>query len=124
MANSEKCCVTTGHVLFPLSIVAFVLMLSLGFQSSLIFTERSNMHGAIAQQAKAVEDSNKVQAQFSTLALGTKKLAASGNKNAAAIADQMKKAGITFQDETQQAAPAAAPAANAVPAEPNPAAKP
>jgi hypothetical protein len=110
MAKSNEAEVTVGQILFPLSLIGFVVMVSLAFQTSLIMRDRDALHDALTQQSKQLEDANKVQAQFSALALGTRKLAQGGDKDASALVDRMKKAGIVFQDET-----AAAPAPTVVP---------
>ncbi len=105
MSNSKDAHVSTNEILFPVCLITFVVMAFLAFQTSLIMKDRDGLHDAIAQQNKPLEEANKVQTQFSALAMGTRKLAQSGDKEAAALVDRLKKAGIYFGDENQQAAP-------------------
>jgi hypothetical protein len=100
MANKESN-ITVAQVLFPLSLLAFVIVLFMGLQTSLIMRDRSAMHDAVEQQTKQVEDANKLQTQFSNLAFGVRKLSQGGDKDATALLDRMKKAGIVFQEDQQ-----------------------
>jgi|GEM_PF-1208022 hypothetical protein len=102
--------VTIGQVLFPVSLVAFVLFIMLAFQMTQIMRDREAMHQAKAQQDKPIEDAQKVQTQLSALALGTKKLADKGDKDAKGIIDRMSKLGITVNENAP-----VAPAAGALP---------
>ena len=87
--------ITAGQVLLPVSLLGFVLFIMLAFQASQILRERDALHEAKTQQDKPVEESQKVQAQLDALAVGTKKLADQGDKNAQTIIDRMKQIGIT-----------------------------
>ena len=84
-----------GDVLVPVALVALVLFLSLGFQTTQIMRERESVRQFLTQQDKPLEESRKIQAQVSALALGTKKLADGGDKNATAIIGRMQQLGIT-----------------------------
>jgi hypothetical protein len=120
MASKESK-VTAGQLIFPVSLIAFVVFIMLAFQTSQLLRERDALHAAKTQQDKPLVDSQKVQAQLDALALGTKKLADQGNKDAQAIIDRMKQAGITVNGAqgAKTAAPtAAAPAADTPSAEP------
>ena len=103
--------ITAGQLLFPLSLVAFVLFLLLAFQTTQIVRDREALHQARLQQDKPLEEANKVQAQLEALALGTKKLAEKGDKDAQAIIDRMKQIGITVGGAAPTLAPGAAPGA-------------
>ena len=122
--------ITMTQVLLPLALVSFTLFLMLAFQMTQSLRDRDALHQAKAQQDKPFEDVQKLQAQLSALALGTKKLADGGDKNAQDIITQLKKAGIVVGDQAATAKPmAAAPAAppavggegSAVPVAPKPA---
>lgn len=118
MSNNSNS-LTAGEVTLVISLIAFVLFLSLGFQTVQILRDRDSLHQFMSQQDKPLEDSRKVQAQVSALALGTKKLADGGDKNAAAIIERMQKLGITVGGPAPEgAAPAAAAPAPAAPAAP------
>lgn len=93
MANNNS--VSAGETLLPVLVVALVLFLSMGFQTVQILRDRDTLHQVLGQQDKPMEESRKLQAQLTALALGTKKLADGGDKNAAAIIDRMQKAGIS-----------------------------
>ncbi|MBV8061093.1 MAG: hypothetical protein JO253_06170, partial [Alphaproteobacteria bacterium] len=73
-----------------------------------------------SQQDKPLEETTKVQAQLNALALGTKKLADGGDKDAQTIITRMKQAGINI-GENAPAGTAAAPAAPALPGKLTPA---
>jgi len=88
--------ITIAQILFPVSLIAFILFIMLAFQSSQILRERDALHDARVNQEKTLEQAQKVQAQLDALAIGTKKLADQGNKNAKVIVDRMKRLGITI----------------------------
>ena len=94
MANPNNS-VSPCEILLPVALVAFVLFLSLGFQGIQVLRDRDALHQFISQQDKPLEDSRKIQAQVSALALGTKKLADSGDRNAIGIIERMQKLGVT-----------------------------
>lgn len=94
------------QILLPMSLTAFVLFGFLAFQASQIFLERQSLNQARSQQDKPLEETRKIQAQFSALAIGTKKLAENGDKNAAAIVNRLKQAGIGFTEPPSASAPA------------------
>lgn len=103
--------VTASDLLVPVLLMAVTLFLSMGFQAVQILHDRDSLNQFIAQQDKPLEDSHKLQAQLSALALGTKKLADGGDKNAAAIVTRMQQLGITIGDKAPaEAAPQPAPA--------------
>jgi hypothetical protein len=89
--------VTIAQVLLPVSLVAFVMFLSLAFQFTQVKAARDDMHQAMSQQDKPLEEVQKVQNQLNALAIGTKNLADAGDPNAKAIIDRMNKLGITVK---------------------------
>lgn len=99
--------------LVPLALLAFVVTLFLGFQTSLMVSDRGMLQDSIKQQQQPLEQAEKVKTQANALAVGTLRLAKEGNKDAQMIIDQMKKAGIEVADQPQGAAPAAAPGVGA-----------
>ena len=90
--------ISPSHILLPVSLVTVILFVSFGFQASQILEERETLRQVINRQDKPLEEAKKIQAQFGALAMGTKKLAMSGNKNAAVIVDRLKQAGVGFTD--------------------------
>ena len=95
------------HVLLPLS-TAFVLCLLLGFQATQVMRDRAALRQAMSQQDFPSLRARKVQAQVEALAMGTKRLSQSGDKNAQGIIDKLQQAGISVG--TPPAAAAAKPA--------------
>ena len=116
--SSKDFKVTTSNIMLPLVLVAFTLFLSLAFQMTQVMRDREALHQVKTQQDKPLEDVQKLQAQLSALALGTRKLADGGDPNAKAIIAQLKQAGITVGAPSVPAAPKTMPAANQAPAVP------
>jgi cell division protein FtsB len=110
MANQNNT-VSPCQILLPVLLVALVLFVSLGFQGVQIMRDRDSLHQFISQQDKPLEDSRKVQAQMTALALGAKKLADGGDKNAAAIIARLQQLGITVGGNAPAAGPAGTPPA-------------
>ncbi len=119
--STKETKITAGQLIFPVSLISFVVFIMLAFQTSQLLRERDALHFAKAQQDKPLEESQKVQAQVNALAVGTKKLADQGNKGAAAIIDRMKQAGVTVNGAPKAAIPSVAPIAPAAPAAEEPA---
>jgi hypothetical protein len=95
---------TMTHLLFPISLMAFTLMLLFTFQSMQILRDRDVLHETKGSQEKAFEDSQRLTAQLNALLLGTQQLADQGDKNAKTIVDKLKELGITINTKNQQAA--------------------
>ncbi len=103
--SSKDFKVSVSNILLPLLLIAFTLFLMLAFQMTQIMRDREVLHQAKTQQDKPLEDVQKLQAQLSALALGTKKLADGGDKNAQTIIAQLKQAGITVGEPAPTPAP-------------------
>ena len=93
---------TLTHVLFPISLMAFTMMLLFAFQSTQVLRDRDVLHETKGSQEKAFEDSQRLQAQLNALLLGTQKLADEGDKNAKVIVDRLKEIGITINSQPQK----------------------
>jgi len=113
--SKSDCQFTTTHILVPVSLMAFTMMLLFAFQGTQIMRDRDALHEAKGQQEKAFVDSQRVQEQVKALLVGTQQLAEKGNKNAQEISARLKQAGIIQT-------PAAAPAEKAASPAPVPAA--
>ena len=86
----------------------------LGFQAQQLAAERQALQTAYASQQQTVDNSAKLRASLDTLAADTQRLADSGNPNARALVDELKKRGVTISTTPANAAPAtAAPTAPA-----------
>jgi len=110
MSLSKEGKVTAAQVLAPVSLIALVLFLSTLSETVQTFQVRDALRHAKEQQVKPMEDVQKVQTQLDALALGTKRLAAQGDKSAQAIIDSLKQAGITVNADTSAATAPAQPA--------------
>lgn len=117
MANQNSS-VSPCQILLPVLLVALALFLSLGFQAIQIMRDRDSLHQFISQQDKPLEDSRKVQAQMTALALGAKKLADGGDKSAAAIIGRLQQLGITVGGPAPAAGSAGAAPEAPLPATP------
>ncbi len=113
--------ITASQLLFPVSLLAFVIFIMLAFQVSQLMRDRGMLHQVYNGQTKAIEEAQRVQAQLNALAMGTQKLSLKGDKNAEAIINRMKQMGITV-NMPPGSAPAAAVAPDAMPAASAPAA--
>jgi hypothetical protein len=119
MSSSKHGQFSVAHILFPMTLLALVVFISMAFQSIQVFRDRAALHQARIQQDKPVEDVRKLQAQLEALATGTLKLAEKGDKNAQGIIDRLKKLGVTVgQPKADSSATPPASADVAVPAKP------
>jgi len=87
---------TTTRTLFvPLLLIVLSLLAMAGFQTWQLVQQQSNLDQLRADQASAVEESQRVRSQLQSIAQGTADLALVGNKNAQFIVDELSKQGIT-----------------------------
>jgi hypothetical protein len=108
---------SAAQVLLPIALLSLVVFISLAFQTTQIFTDRSTLHQIKTQQDKPLEDTLRLQTQLTALAQGTLKLAQQGDKDAQSIIDRLKKAGVNVElPKDQTKIPAAPPAHVATPA--------
>ena len=102
--------VTIAQLLIPVSLTAFVLFLVLAFQVTQIMRDHTVLSNTKTEQQKPLDQATKVQSQLEALALGTKKLAQGGDKNAQAIVAKLEQAGISIGGPQGAGAPPAPPA--------------
>jgi hypothetical protein len=103
--------ITSQQAVLPILILSFCLAAFFIFQTCLIFSDRSSLNAVYEQQNAPLEQVEKVKTRVNGMIKGLLTLSKQGNKNATAIIDDLKKAGITFQDEPAPGAtPPAAPA--------------
>ncbi len=95
--------ITPTHILLPVSMLSFVMALFLGFQTTLLVSDRTSLHAAHQQQEKPLEEVAKIKTQVNALAIGTLKLSEQGNKDAQTIIAALKKNGIDVTDKPAQA---------------------
>jgi uncharacterized protein YoxC len=80
----------------PLLLIAIALVIWTGFQTIQLFKERKYLSTVIADQAKTVDQSQKLRAQLDSIAKTTLQLAKQGNPNAKLIVEELRKRGVTI----------------------------
>jgi hypothetical protein len=110
MANDR---ITASQILLPVLLLTVVLLSLLGYQTKLLWGDRTGLHYQHDQQDKPLEQLTKVKAQVNALAVGTLQLSKQGNKDAENIIAQLKKAGIDVNDQGQSTPAPGAPAPTA-----------
>ncbi|MDE2030498.1 MAG: hypothetical protein KGI97_08055 [Alphaproteobacteria bacterium] len=104
MATSDK--ITPAQVLFPLCLLSFVVVIFLGFQTSLLVNARSGFEAAKTQQEKPLAQIGKVRGQLNALISGTVALSHQGNKDAEKIVKQLEAAGVKLGPQEPPPPPA------------------
>jgi len=80
----------------PLLIALVALLIWFGFQTLQLARERSNMTFLKTNQETAIQESQKVQAQFQTTLGKLAELASKGHAGAKLIVDQLQRQGLSF----------------------------
>ena len=80
----------------------------LAFQAQQLMAEHQNLQTAYASQQQTVDNAGKLRASLDVLAADTQRLADSGNPNARALVDELKKRGVTINSANTPPAGAAA----------------
>lgn len=93
----------------PLLLAALALLGWLAYQLQQQVAERQLLQAAFVSQQQTVDSSGKLRASLDALAADTQRLADSGNPNARALVDELKKRGVTINSVNT-------PPANAAPA--------
>jgi hypothetical protein len=107
-----------SQLLLPVFLLSFAVVGFFVFQTTLLVSDRAAIVAAYGDQSKTLEQVEKVKAQASALAKGVFDLDKQGNKNAHFIVEELKKAGVSFQDEAPKAGAAPAATAPAAPVAP------
>ncbi len=95
----------TGRSVFlPALLVALAVTGWSGFQTWQLVKERSALTNGIAEQTPQMEQSEKLRDALQKLASGLAAVAKQGNANATIVVEELRRNGITIDDE-----PAAAP---------------
>ncbi len=102
MHHNEHTHVPHGQILLPLSLICFVVAVSFGFQTTLIFKERDLLAQVKEQQTKPIEEAQKVKTISDNLALGVYRFAQQGDADSKAIVDRLQAAGININPNQQQ----------------------
>lgn len=114
MAKNDDSVVTIRQLLLPVSLLSFIVMILLAFQTSQILRDRDALHESKGRQEQPFQESQKLKTQLSALVIGTQKLADQGNKNVKPIVDKLIEAGV-LAPKNQPASPVNPP----VPADEN-----
>jgi hypothetical protein len=88
-------------IFLPLLLLAVAVVGWSSFQSVQLVIERNNLREAIGSQDTQVEQSRKLRTALESLGNGIAKLARSGNANATLVVEELRKRGITVEDERQ-----------------------
>jgi len=104
--------VSSTQMLVPMTLMALTMALFFGYQLTQIMRDRDSLHMAMGRIETPYTESQKVNAQFGGLVMGTKKLAEEGNAPAQELVKKLQQIGI-LQNEAQKSAETTAP----VPAE-------
>jgi hypothetical protein len=98
-------------LLLPVLVMSFTLAGVLGAQSWMLVSDRSMLNEAYVKQTDVLTQIDKSKTQVNDLIKGVVALAKQDDKNAQGIIDELKKAGINFQDAPKQGAIPPAPPA-------------
>jgi hypothetical protein len=109
-----------SKLLLPVMLLSIAFTGFLVFQTTLLLSDRASMITAYGEQAKTLEQVEKVRTQVSALVKGVVDLSQKGNKNAKTIVNDMKKAGINFEDQPKPGADVPAAGGVTPPATPVP----
>ena len=96
-------CGSTTSSTLPVFLLSIAVVGFLLFQTYSIVADRIALDTAYEQQEKPLEEVTKVKEQVSALIRGIVDLSQKGNKSATIIIDDMKKAGVTFQEDQEPA---------------------
>ena len=107
--RSEAAPATYRSTFLPLLLAGLALLGWLGFQAQQQLAERQLLQTAYASQQQTVDSASKLRAALDVLSADTQRLADSGNPNARALVEELKKRGVTINS-------AGTPPAGAAPA--------
>ena len=94
-SRSRKIRVEYGFYL-PLLGLAMTLIVMAGFETAQLLMLRDSIVTVKNNQNSAVEESQKMRAQFDSIVKGTVQLASNGNANAVKIVRQLEQQGVTI----------------------------
>lgn len=100
----------------PFIITLVALLLYFGFQTLQLVVERGNLGTMKANQEGAIQEAQKIQAQFKSLISKTSELAKQGHAGAKMIMDGLQSQGLGAPPESREAPPETKAPAKAAPA--------
>ena len=107
-ARGEAAQAAPRSAFVPLLLGGLALLGWLAFQAQQQVAERQILQTAYASQQQTVDNAGKLRASLDTLAADTQRLADSGNANARALVEELKKRGVTINSANTPPAGAAA----------------
>ena len=84
----------------PLIITLVALLLYFSFQTLMLFNERNNLGFVKSNQDGALQEAQKVQAQFKLLVTKTSELASQGHAGAKMVMEGLERQGVGFAPES------------------------
>jgi hypothetical protein len=87
----------------PVFILAAALALFLAFHVQQVLREQANLKQLFAAQDQPLAQAKELQTRLDRLAVGTLRLAESGNENAKALVERLKQAGVTITPPKSEA---------------------
>ena len=82
------------NLTLPLAIALVALLVFFGFQTFQLYTDRSSLRSVKTNQESAIQEAQKVQAQFKTILSKTTELANQGHPGARFIVEELQKRGV------------------------------
>lgn len=89
----------------PLIFISTALLAWLAFQTYQLLNERLQLSSTHTAQAAQLEAAAKIRTSLDTLAAATARLADSGNVNARALVEELRRRGITINPSAQAVTP-------------------
>ena len=78
----------------PLVIALVALLIFFGFQTFQLYSDRNSLRSVKANQESAIQEAQKVQAQFKTILSKTTELANQGHPGARFVVEELQKRGV------------------------------
>ena len=108
--------VTLTHVLGATLVLAALLALTQGYQTSLLMRDRELLRQAMNQQEQPFTQAQRLEQQLRGLVTGVQQLSANGNQNVSAVIDRLRELNVIQAPQpaaaaTNSAFPAPVPAA-------------
>ncbi|MFA6280499.1 MAG: hypothetical protein WC612_06890 [Bdellovibrionales bacterium] len=107
MTSTKHDQLTVKNLLLPMAVMAFTMALFFVFQLTQVMRDRSFLTQTAAQLETPYAESQKLNAQFGGLVVGTRQLAEQGNATAKELVNRLKQIGVL---PNQEATPADSPA--------------
>jgi hypothetical protein len=89
----------------PVVITLIALLIFFAFQTLQLYNERTNLRSVKANQESAIQEAQKVQAQFKTILGKTTELANQGHAGAKFVVDELQKRGVSVAPPMKPAVP-------------------